>query len=135
MTEQTKTSWQYHPLNGQEALKWIFADAWQKLQQYDLFQTHLSYHNPTYKLKLEIQAYDASAEGATNSASVSSGATLVTIADELPKNRLRMVDLDVASDVPLKEPDRARELLDEGRYKVVSDSGVLVDKKFKKEKK
>ena len=135
MPEQAKSSWIYHPLNGQETLKWIFADAWAKLSQDGQFATHLSYHNPTYTIKLEISAFDASSKGVTNGAVAVSDGQMTTSKEEIPQNRIKLVSLETRNDDPLREPDKARELLDEGRYKTVSKDGILVDEKVKKETK
>lgn len=132
MAEQVKSSWTYHPLDGQELIKWVFADAWAKLSQNGAFGAHLSYHNPTYRLSLEIKAYDASAKGVSNGANVLSEGKLETIEGNLAEFEPTKVSTEVVFGEPLTQPDRARELLDEGRYKTVTDSGVLVDKKVKK---
>src|SRR4030095_927373 len=131
MAEQVKTSWQYHPLSGQELLKWIFADAWQKLVGDGQFGNNLVYHNPTYVLRLEVTAYDGS-KGPTNGALTECGGGMTTSEQPLAREtKLNRIKLDVSSE-SLKEPDKARELLDEGRYKVTNVDGVLVDKKVKK---
>jgi hypothetical protein len=135
MQDAPKSSWTYHPLNGNEMLKWIFADAWGKLSADGQFQGHLTYHNPSYRLKLEVQAYDASNKGATNGAFAESAGNEVTLAvvpGDFEKNRIRF-EMDLQSSEPLKEPDKGREMVDEGRYKTVAEDGILVDKKVKKE--
>ncbi len=129
--EVQKSSWQYHPLSGNELLKWIFADAWQKLVNDGQFGAHLVYHNPSYRVKLEVQAFDASARGATNGAMVEAVGHVETTKDDLGDKKPIKFVMDLESE-PLREPDKARELLDEGRYKVVTKDGVLVDEKVKK---
>src|SRR5215510_9564065 len=131
MVDKVKSSWMYHPLDGQELLKWVFADAWQKLQADGQFGSNLAYHNPKYVMKLEVMAYDASAKGATNGAMVESAGQMETTPEPQDKGKHKRFSLSVDSE-PMKEPDRARELLDEGRYKTVSKDGVLVDEKVKK---
>jgi hypothetical protein len=135
MADAPKSSWIYHPLDGNELLKWIFADAWEKLRANGQFQAHLSYHNPTYLLKLEVQAYDASAKGVTNGALAEAMGGLQTSEEQLIGSRIKLDTMEANSEQPLKEPDKGRELIDEGRYKTVSDGGILVDKKVKAKKK
>jgi len=135
MSEQVKTSWQYHPLSGQELLKWIMADIWAKLSQDAQFGEHLVYHNPIYRARIEVEAFDGlikEGAGPTSGAVGASSASLKTSQEEFPESAMRKLALELNSETKLKEPDRARELLDDGRYKVTNVDGVLVDKKVKK---
>ena len=142
MADAPKTSWIYHPLNGQELLKWVMADMWQKLQQDSQFGQHLAYHNPVYRVRLEIDAHDMAARGQASENSPKAGPTSVAVATSAGSIKTSELDLveepdakiaiNVGSEEKLREPDRARELLDEGRYKITNDSGILVDKKVKR---
>ena len=129
--EAPKTSWIYHPLDGQELLKWVFADAWPKLKEDGQFGANLVYHNPKYTMRLEITAYDGG-KAATNGAVAVYSGEMYTSGTPLPAET-EQKEIKLGSEVEqLKEPDKARETIDEGRYKIVNEGGVLVDKKVKK---
>lgn len=138
MSEPQKTSWIYHPLSGNELLKWIFSDAFEKLTADNVFQPHLAYHNPVYKLHLEVKAFDRTPQGTifqTNEVGSETFGQKTTSDEEILDMEAKKIVKMVSNEEPLLTPDKARDQLDEGRYKVVKEDNILVDKKIKREQK
>jgi hypothetical protein len=120
----------YHPLDGQELLKWILHELQQNLPNHYIFSPAMAYHNPTFNLKLTITSW--SPEGTTKypvgEANVEAGAHKVTSQIEGGEPAPEQT-VEVNFTEPLYAPDKARDAAKLGRYKTERVAGVLADVK------
>lgn len=103
----------YMPLDGNEMLEYLLYEVRRQLKPYGEFGVHNAYHNPKIRFAVIIE------QRTPGEGTHIEHETKISI-----------------EDVPIVfEPDKVRDLLGIGRYKVVESGGVLVDEKEEVEEK
>jgi aconitase A len=107
----------YHPLDGQELLKWLLSRIKQELEGNYLFSPNQAYHNTFVA--------DALAKSVTKDPTSAS----LDAQEKLTKK------FKISQKKPILEPDRVRDEIGEPRYTTEKVGDILVDAKVKKDAK
>ena len=121
----------YHPLDGTELLKWLLSALEEKLSGHGEFSIARVYHNPYYKLNLEVLTFDAKGKDGEQAFQLETSGARTTTGDPRDLGQHRALRIKMESETPLLEPDKARESAKLGTYSVVKDGEIMVDKKEK----
>lgn len=120
----------YHALDGREVLRWALLEAGRQLTEFGMFSTAMTYHNPKFRLTLEVDAYDASGTYVNGSAQASASGSRTTT--PTPGEKEVSIKAPEAKGGPAFEPDKVRDSIDAGRYFTKKVGDVLVDVKDKR---
>ena len=128
----------YHPLDGQELLKWLLERIKKELEGNYMFGQSHAYHNPSFHVNVELTTWSAEGAYPVNTSVADAVAEKLTAAPDDPiltkANSKINKKFKVNQPKPVLEPDRVRDEIGEPRYTTEKVGDILVDAKVKKEK-